>query len=308
MKKILVTGALGHIGSRLIRELSHPHEEIIMVDNLHTNRYASLHHLPEGVRFRFIEEDITKDDLRRHLDGVHAVVHLAALTDAASSHGREKEYEEVNFNGLRAVADACLEKGVRLIFPSSTSVYGSQSERVDENCLDLAPQSPYADSKLKAENYLKELGGKGLKVAICRFGTIFGTSPGMRFHTAVNKFVWQAVNGKPITVWKTAWKQKRPYLDLGDCVEAVKHILKKDLFETEVYNVLTENFTVEEIVSTIKKFIPKLEVIYVDSAIMNQLSYDVVDDKFKSTGFKPRGDLEKGIEESIALLKGIWRS
>ena len=55
---------------------------------------------------------------------------------------------------------------------------------------------------------------KGLKGVSCRFGTIFGASPGMRFHTAVNKFCWQAVMGQPITVWSTAYDQKRPYLEV----------------------------------------------------------------------------------------------
>ncbi len=304
-KKILVTGALGHIGSRLIRELTGSYDEAILADNLATQRYPSLFNLPSGRAYRFFEEDITTTDLRKHLDGVDAVVHLAALTNAESSHGREKEFEEVNLKGLTLVADACLDRGVRLIFPSSTSVYGSQEKLVDETCAELKPQSPYALSKLSAEEYLRSLKSKGLKFVIFRFGTIFGSSIGMRFHTAVNKFTWQAVNGKPITVWKTAWKQRRPYLDLGDCVSAVNFALDSDLFDGEIYNVVTKNFTVEEIVETIRAFVPKLEINYVDSAIMNQLSYDVDGTKLSSRGFKPEGDIVKGIQSTVDYLKGI---
>ena len=128
----------------------------------------------------------------------------------------------------------------------------------------------------------------------------------MRFHTAVNKFTWQAVHGIPLTVWKTAWQQKRPYLDLADCVKAINLILERDIFDGETYNILTNNFTVEDIVTTIKKFIPNLEISYVDSAIMNQLSYEVSDAKFKSLGFVLTGNLEKGIKETIDSLNGLF--
>ena len=140
---------------------------------------------------------------------------------------------------------------------------------------------------------------------VCRFGTIFGHSVGMRYDTAVNKFTWQASTGQPITVWKTAWNQKRPYLYLGDAARAINFVLKKNLFNGEIYNVVTKNFTVENVVKTIQKFVPKLAVDYVDSAIMNQLSYEVDDSKFRKLGFKPTGDLKKGIGEKIASLNGI---
>lgn len=303
---ILITGALGHIGSRLIRELpSERYERVILLDNLCTQRYASLFDLPGDIEYRFFEDDIRTADFSKYLEGVNVVIHLAALTDAANSEGRAKEVTEVNFEGLKRVADACLDAGVPLFFPSTTSVYGSQASRVDETCAELKPQSPYAESKLSAEQYLQSLKPKGLRYIICRLGTIFGPSVGMRFHTAVNKFIWQAVNGIPLTVWKTAWQQKRPYLDLGDCVRAINFVLERDLFDGEIYNVLTANHTVEEIVIAIKEFIPNLQVSYVDSPIMNQLSYEVDDAKFRRIGFTPQGNLQEGIRTSILELKSI---
>lgn len=305
-KKILITGALGHIGSRLIREISPKiTEEIHMLDNLLTQRYASLFDLPKNFKYRFFEEDILTAPLEERLKDVSAVIHLAAITNAEASVGKEKEVEMVNFEGLKRVANACLEAKVPLLFPSSTSVYGSQSKLVDETCDELIPQSPYAESKLFAEKYLLSLKEKGLRFIVCRFGTIFGWSVGMRFHTAVNKFTWQAINRKPITVWKTAWKQRRPYLDLSDCVKTINFSLEKNLFDGEIYNVVTKNYTVEEIIETIRKFIPNLEITYVDSTIMNRLSYDVDGSKLKSKGLKFGGDLAESIKQTIDLLKGI---
>ncbi|MDI6786230.1 MAG: SDR family oxidoreductase, partial [bacterium] len=137
----------------------------------------------------------------------------------------------------------------------------------------------------------------------CRFGTIFGTSIGMRFHTAVNKFCWQAVMGQPITVWRTALNQKRPYLDLKDAVNAIRFIIQKDLFDGGVYNILTTNTTVGEIINIISSYIPDISIELVDTKIMNQLSYCVSNERFIKNGFEFKGSIERGIKETVYLLK-----
>src|SRR3989344_726062 len=305
-KKVLITGALGHIGSNLLRNIGkNVAREVIILDNLESRRYPSLFDLPKGFKFKFVRDDVVTADFGKYLTGVDIVIHLAALTDAEGTLKKPKQLRKVNFYGLIRVADACMVHGVKLLFPSTTSVYGSQDSIVDENCKELKPQSPYAREKLNAEKYLKKLGKKGLKYVICRFGTIFGYSVGMRYDTAVNKFTWQAAVGEPLTVWKTAYEQKRPYLYLGDCIRAINFIIEKDLFDGQIYNVTSGNFTVKDVVKTIGQFIPKLSVSYVDSPIMNQLSYEVDDKKFRSLGFMPNGDLKTGIKSSIDKLRGI---
>ena len=304
--KIVVTGALGHIGSRLIRAIPEyfPDAEVVMVDDMSTQRFASLFHLPDGARYRFIEGDVTKLDLAPLIAGAAAVVQLAAITDATRSFDRKDELEANNFHATRIIAEACLQAGVPLIHPSSTSVYGSQKEVVDEECGpdELAPQSPYADCKLKEEALLAEMGKAGLRFVTCRFGTIFGTSPGMRFHTAVNKFCWQAVMGQKLTVWSTAYDQKRPYLDLGDAIAAIAHIIRQDLFDGRIYNVLTANCTVRQIVDAIRVHVPDLEVGFVDAQIMNQLSYEVDCRRFTGTGFQFHGSVADGIAATLNQL------
>lgn len=305
--KIIVTGALGHIGSRLVRDLpiAFPASEIVMVDNMMTHRFSSLFNLPSDGNYRFIEADITKIDLQPLMKGADVVVHLAAITDAAGSFDRAEQLEQNNFNATKRIAEACAAYGVRMIALSSTSVYGTQETLVDENCAEeeLKPQSPYATTKLKEERMVEQLvKGQGLRAVIFRFGTIFGTSPGMRFHTAVNKFCWQAVMRQPITVWRTAYDQKRPYLDLGDAMRAVEYVIKEDLFNGTVYNVVTKNATVRQVVEAIQVHIPDLEVVFVDSPIMNQLSYEVLNTRFTKAGFNVIGNFEEGISSTISLL------
>jgi len=125
----------------------------------------------------------------------------------------------------------------------------------------------------------------------------------MRFHTAVNKFCWQAVMNQPISVWTTAYDQKRPYLDLLDASRAIAFIIKNNIFDGQIYNVLTSNATVRQVVDTIKEFVPNLEIEFVDNQIMNQLSYEVLCQRFKSKGFVFSGNMRRGIKETIDLLK-----
>ena len=307
MTRIVVTGAMGHIGSYLVRDLVQPFPdaEIVMIDNLTTQRFPSLFHLPASGRYRFVEADVTSMDLRPLLEHAHAVIHLAALTDAAGSFDRAAEVETNNYAATENVAKACAETGARLIGLSSTSVYGTQNQVVSEDCSldELRPQSPYATTKLREEALLAQLcAAEGLKGVSFRFGTIFGVSPGMRFHTAVNKFCWQASMGQPITVWTTAYDQKRPYLDLSDASRAIAFAIEKDLFDGRVYNVLTENATVRQIVEIIGEFVPDVEVHFVENPIMNQLSYEVSCDRFVAQGFRFAGNLRRGIADTIGLL------
>lgn len=309
--RIVVTGGLGHIGSRLIRKLPEaiPGAEIIILDNLKVQRYCSLFHLPKEGNYKFVQGDILDDGLlTRVIQGADAVVNLAANTEPEMSVEKEQEVEEVNFVGTMKVADCCAKWDVPMFFPSSTSVYGAAAANVDETTAVSveAAQSPYAETKVKSEEYLSKLGRESnFRFTVCRFGTIFGISPGMRFHTAVNKFTWQACTGQPLSVWETAWEQRRPYLDIEDAVAAICFIIKNNHFYNEIYNIVTVNAAVKDIVEEIEKNLADVQVEFVKSIIMNNLSYDVSCEKIKALGFVPGGSLERGVKDTVELLQGI---
>jgi UDP-glucose 4-epimerase len=92
-------------------------------------------------------------------------------------------------------------------------------------------------------------------------------------------------------------------LELGDAVQALRFILARDLFDKRIYNVLTDNLTVGQIVEVIRKQVPDLKVELVDSKIMNQLSYTVACERFRALGFRFEGDLELEIKKSVDLIK-----
>jgi nucleoside-diphosphate-sugar epimerase len=154
------------------------------------------------------------------------------------------------------------------------------------------------------ERWLKKYRDKtGLRYLTLRFGTIFGVSPGMRFHTAVNKFCWQAVMGEPISVWRTALDQMRPYLDLGDAIRVVHHFISRQQFDGHIFNVVTQNATVRQVAMEISHYVPKLKIKYVNSKIMNQLSYEVCSGRILKTGFVFRGSLRTGIMRTLKKLQ-----
>ncbi len=311
--RVVITGALGHIGSRLIRSLpeAFPQVQMVMIDNLATQRYCSLFDLPPSGNYRFIEEDILTADMAHICDGSDIVIHLAAVTDAEASLTKKDEVERVNVLGTEKVARACIQTGAALLFVSTTSVYGGGLAEIDESCdeSDLRPQSPYAASKLRAELRLREMAqSEGLRHLTCRFGTIFGTSPGMRFHTAINKFCWQAVNELPITVWRTALDQQRPYLDLGDAVAAIAFLMNRSLFAGEVFNVLTLNTSVRDVLEKISAHAATSSIQFIDSPIMNLYSSHVANRKLINLGFEYKGTLQEGVVQTLHLLRMLASS
>ena len=307
--KILVSGSLGHIGSALVPELCKNGQEVIMIDNLLTQRFASSFNLP--YKHQFYDFDISdvgnKPFLEKVMKTVDAVIHLAARTDAAGSANDPVEVERNNFQSTKILCELCAQLDKPITHISSTSVYGTQSETVDENCgyEQLQPQSPYAHSKLKEEKLIARLCQDGLRYNVLRFGTIYGYSIGMRFHTAVNKFAWQAAHNEEITVWRTALHQVRPYLYLGDAVKSLRMLVESNTYTNDVTNILTDNLTVNRIIEELKKYYPNLGIRFVDSPIMNQLSYNVCNQKSKGLGVKYTGSIEMGIKEIVDVFQNL---
>ncbi len=305
---ILITGGCGHIGSYLAENINKIQgiNKVIIIDNLKTTNINSLFNAKKKNKLKFFMKDLTVKNSLKGFKNINYVVHLASMTNAASSFKRKKEMYKNNLMCMKNVIDFCLKNKAKLIHISSTSVYGKQSNLVDESCEKkyLKPQSPYADIKLIEEKMLKSKKNK-LKYVTYRFGTISGISKGMRFHTAVNKFCLDSSLGLPITVYKTALNQYRPYLSIKDAFKLFKFTIEKDFFKNDVYNALSENCTVKQIIKKIKKYKRKIRIKFIKSKIMNQLSYHVDRSKLNKEGLYLRSKIEHDIKETIQLLRNI---
>ena len=309
---VLVTGGLGHIGSQLIRYLSDNSRirAITILDNLSTQRYASLFDLPKNLEYTFVKGDILdSNDLSRAMSDVDAVVHLAAITNAEGSFDISEQVQSVNLGGTKNVLQSCIQHGVKsLVFPSTTSGYGPVSGIAREDCdrSDLKPQSPYATSKLAAEEEVISATERGdIRGVILRLGTIFGPSIGMRFHTAVNKFIFYAATGRSFTVWSEAVDLVRPYLALEDGVAAIEFVLSRPETTGQIYNVVTLNSTIDQIINEVRSNFPAAEIEYTRTRLLNQVSYHVDDSKIRALGFSYRGNLNSGIRETVEWLSGL---
>ena len=306
--KILITGACGHIGSYLSENI-HKIKNVsktILVDNLKSNRFDSLFNSKKKNKLNFFNIDLNDIKSLNQFNDIDLIIHCASMTNAEKSFGKEKEMYNNNINCMKTVIKYCIENNTKLIHLSSTSVYGKQVELVDETCEKkfLKPQSPYAKIKIIEENLLKKNKNK-LNYNTYRFGTISGVSKGIRFHTAVNKFCLNVSLDNKIHVYKTALHQFRPYLSVVDAFGAFKFTIEKNFFKNDIFNVLTDNYTVNQILGKIRKFKKNISIDYVNAPIMNQLSYHVDDSKIKNQGFKITGSIEKDIKNTLKLLQNL---
>lgn len=308
--KLCITGAFGYIGSRLIRNLSvEGLEKVYLVDNLSAQGYTPffLFNLPDK-KFIFEQVDILSQGMEKIVKECDVVVHLAAYTNAEASVKAKEMAERINVAGTAYIAKLCSKYGKSLIFPSTTSIYATTKNVVSEDCdeSDIGPQSPYGESKLKSEKYLQNLAKNNkLSCVVLRFGSMFGYSVGMRLHTVINKFIWQASNGQELKIWTTALNQRRPYCALEDGIGAINYAINNHIFDGNIYNIVSANLTVKEIVNAIKVNIPKIKIKFVESEIMNNLSYFVSNEKSIKRGFSYKGDFEKNIKECLQSLKNV---
>jgi nucleoside-diphosphate-sugar epimerase len=297
-RKIVITGGLGHIGSKLIHSFGKD-DWVVVVDNMLTQRYCSLFNRSE--KFDFLEKSVDQLD---HMDlrGTDIIIHLAAVTDAANSINNANLVEQINLEQTKTLVENVAHSCPRALFiyPSTTSVYGKNEKVISEDTKDaINPQSPYASSKYAAEEYIRQ----NLKnYAIFRFGTIFGTSPGMRFHTAVNKFCYQAANGLPVTVWEQNYHMKRPYLGINDAVRLIKFAANRRALDNRTLNAATGNYELSFIIDIIKTFVPNLKIDFIQTPLLNQYSY-IVDTSKISEVFWFKDSIAQGIQETLELLR-----
>ncbi|MEM1509348.1 MAG: NAD-dependent epimerase/dehydratase family protein [Thermofilaceae archaeon] len=310
--RVVVTGGSGYIGSLLIRRLpfSSGFEgcTVRIFDSMAGDKYYSLFDLPDA-RYEFLLGDIGREeDLRRALSNADIVFDLAGITSVPLSYRLEERTMKVNVEGAKRLAEVAADTGVeRIIYASSAAVYGNVNGIVAEDH-PCNPESPYAKSKFLAEQvYLQVWKESGLKVSILRLGTVYGYAPGMRFDTVVNRFAFLAAIGEPFTVWRGAEEALRPYLYVGDAIEAFLLVAVNPATVGRVFNVTTENASLLQVIGAIRKCIPDVKVKVVEPPYKQQTSYGLNDSMIRALGYQPKGSLEKGVKEVVERFKAFLR-
>lgn len=305
---ILVTGGAGYIGSRLIRDLATDERfadaTIRVYDSLRYKHIDALMDLPVDGRYEFIEGDILdRLNLRRAMQDVVSIVHLAAIVTTPMSFDHPEWTKQVNHWGTASVVESALAAGVRrLIHVSSASVYGPGGPFVETDA--CRPIGPYAVSKRQAEAEVLQAQSRGLDATIVRLGTTFGNAPSMRFDAIVNRLAFLVGVHRPMVIYGSG-NQIRPLIHINDASATIRFCLSEPKTSDEVVNAAFLNPTASEIAAALQVMVPDATLRYTDQDILTELSFKIDSSKLLGMGFKLQFDLAYGLREILARWRGF---
>jgi nucleoside-diphosphate-sugar epimerase/dTDP-4-dehydrorhamnose 3,5-epimerase-like enzyme/SAM-dependent methyltransferase len=301
MKKIIITGALGYIGTELCKLYSgfSWKYEVVAIDN----RFISerVNELKRR-KIKFIQADILDlDAIKFYIEKADIVYHLAGITDVAYVK-KEADKEKDNLTVKVAIEGtsnilSAMNANATIVFPSTHVVFEGLKEakkNLDEN-EKTNTFLAYSSSKVENENQIIK---SGKKYAIFRLGSVYGFSTDtMRINIMPNLFSKIASQNGKIKLFGGGVQLKSlvPLIDVARCFKFVE---EKNNFESGIYNLTKENLTVKNVADICKKINPKLEISTTDDEVPNK-GYSLSNKKLLKTGFKFVHNLENCIEEMI---------
>ena len=163
--KFAVTGGAGFIGSHLVKHLVSLGHDVIVVDNLYRGRLSNLDGVQEKVNF--VKLDILNyDELKKYLQNVDGIFHQAALTSVPESYEKEDEYKKVNVDGTENIFKIAKEFQIKVVYASSSSVYGNIEKIPITEDFDRKPINPYGLTKLEDELLAEKYAQLGTKLLV----------------------------------------------------------------------------------------------------------------------------------------------
>jgi len=291
--RVLVTGGAGFIGRRLIEEMVERGYEPVCFDLVETSLCES------------IVGDITdREAVFPAVEGVEAVLHLAAVADLNHARKNPAHCVAVNVGGTQNFIDACLRYGVPLHFVSTCCVYGDNMEHPSNENSRCVPTEIYAVTKLLSEYTIKEYAERrGLRYNILRYGTTYG--PGMRGALAVYIFLTQALMDLPATIDGDG-EQTRCLIYVDDVVAGTLKVLEKGVINKTINLSTSEELSVLQMVEIIREeagsACRELEF-YPDRP--GQIMKEQIDigDAWRRLGWWPKVGFREGIRKTINWYK-----
>lgn len=302
-ERVLVVGGAGYIGSVLIRRLLEQGRAVKVLDTLMYG-YSPLEGVLANPNLELIVGDCRNiQDLVRAVQGVGAIVHLAAIVGDPACELERQTALETNFAATRMLVEVAKGHGVeRFVFASSCSVYGATDQEVDEKS-HVEPISVYGQTKVDSENALLQSRNGSFHPTILRLGTVFGLSNRPRFDLVVNLLSAKACQEGVITIFNG--RQWRPFIHVKDVVEAMLLVLDAPvgLVSGETFNVGDSrlNHTLSEVGEIVREVFPDTRLEQVENA--DRRNYRVSFNKIRlRLGFQCKYRLKDGVLEVKAAF------
>ena len=303
--KILVTGGAGFIGSHIVDRLLKEGFEVTVIDDLSTGRRENIAHHQNRKDFHFVKGDIRNTALvKKVVEDVDAVFHEAALVSVPRSIENPLLTNEINVSGTLNLLKACTDASVkRFIHASSTAIYGDTETLPKHEKLMPQPISPYAVSKLAAENYVKIYHKVyGLNTICLRYFNVYGSrqtySP---YSGVITIFINSLLKNEPPVIYGDG-KQTRDFVHVQDVVEANVLALTTKTAIGEVLNVATGTpTTINQLVAMLQQIMKtSLEPVYTSPRPGDiRHSYADITKAKRLLQYNPKVSLRNGLTELV---------
>lgn len=298
MKRILVTGGAGFIGSHIVEQFQ-GQCEIRVLDSFRTGRRSNLN----GLNCELIEGDVSdRATVAEAVKGIDYIFHLAALVSVPESMEKIVECNKINAEGTIILLEEAAKAGVKkLILSTSAANYGDNPVSPKVETMTPEPKSPYSITKLDGEYYCAMFTATGrLQTACLRYFNVFGPrqNPKSAYAAAVPIFITKALANEDITIFGDG-EQTRDFVFVKDIVRA-NAFMAENRF-TGVYNVayggrMTINTLAKMIVDILGS---KSKIVYLPERPGDVKHSTACVDKLLATGFKPAWDFRRGLEVTV---------